>query len=162
MAHVSSPAAQTAIRVRPYMPDDAAFVLQLAPRLLVGIPPWRDPERWLATAHDWLTGSIARFGKETMIFIAEDSQGTRLGAAAVSHHQHFTGEQQAYIGELAVSEVAEGHGAGQALVEACAGWAREQGYRFLALETGIANTRARGFYAHLGFLEEDIRLVKPL
>src|SRR5579863_10486031 len=103
------------IRVRPYVPDDAAFVLHLAPRLVIGIPPWRDSESWLATAQDWLTGSIAGFGKETMIFIAEDSQGERLGAATVSHHQHFTGEKQAYIGELAVSEAAEGHGAGQAL-----------------------------------------------
>ncbi len=137
-------------------------MLQLAPRLVIGIPPWRDPERRLATAQDWLAGSMARFGNETMIFIAEDSRGERLGAATVSHRQHFTGEPQAYIGELAVSESAEGYGAGQALVDACARWAREQGYRLLSLETGAANTRARGFYAHLGFLEEDVRLVKLL
>lgn len=155
-------AARAAIRVRPYAPDDAAFVLQLAPRLVIGIPPWRDPERMLATAQDWLSGSMAHVGKETMIFIAEDGQGERLGVATVSHHRHFTGEQQAYIGELAVRESAEGHGAGQALVEACTQWAREQGYRFLSLETGAANTRARGFYQHLGFLEEDVRLVKRL
>jgi ribosomal protein S18 acetylase RimI-like enzyme len=158
----SSPTAHAAIRVRPFVPEDAAFVLQLAPRLVIGIPPWRDPERWLATAQDWLIGSIARFRKETMIFIAEDGQGERLGAATVSQHRHFTGEQQAYIGELAVSEAAEGHGAGKALVETCAQWARERGYRFLTLETGAANIRARGFYQHLGFLEEDIRLVKRL
>jgi GNAT superfamily N-acetyltransferase len=56
----------------------------------------------------------------------------------------------------------EGHGVGQALVAACEQWAREQGYPFLVLATGAANTRARGFYQHLGFLEEDVKLVKQL
>ncbi len=51
---------------------------------------------------------------------------------------------------------------GQALVAACEQWAREQGYAFLSLETGAANTRAIGFYHHLGFQEEDVRLVKVL
>jgi|ERR1051326_975424 GNAT superfamily N-acetyltransferase len=148
------------IHVRSYVPDDAPFVLQLAPRLVIGIPPWRDAERWLATAQGWLTGSMARFGEETMIFIAEDEQGERVGAATVSHDQHFTGERQAYIGELAVREAAEGCGAGRALVEACSTWARQQGYTLLVLQTGTANTRARGFYEHLGFLEEDVRLTK--
>jgi GNAT superfamily N-acetyltransferase len=158
----SSSATPSTIRVRPYTPDDADFVLQLAPRLVVGIPPWRDAERWLAAVQGWLSGSIARFGSDTMIFIAEDNLGERLGAATVTHQRHFTGQEQAYIGELAVSEAAEGHGVGQALVEACAQWGREHGYRLLSLETGAANRRARGFYQHLGFLEEDVRLVKRL
>jgi ribosomal protein S18 acetylase RimI-like enzyme len=157
-----SPESRASIHVRPSMPEDAPFVLQLAQRLVIGTPPWRDPQRMLATAQDWLTGSMARHGGETMVFIAEDEQGKRLGAATVSHHQHFTGEGEAYIGELAVSEAEEGHGAGQALVEACAQWAREQGYSLLVLQTGTANTRARGFYQRLGFLEENIRLAKRL
>ncbi len=97
-----------------------------------------------------------------MIFVAEDEQGERLGCVSVSHDQHFTGEGQAYIGELAVSEDAEGQKVGQALVVACEQWAREQGYPFLVLATGTANTHARGFYQHLGFLEEDVKLVKLL
>lgn len=44
----------------------------------------------------------------------------------------------------------------------CEEWAREQGYHFLALGTGSANVRARGFYRNLNFLEEDVRLVKLL
>ena len=154
--------ARPLIRVRPYVPTDAPFVLQLAPRLVIGIPAWRDSARMLATAQDWLTRSMARCGGETMVFLAEDDQGEDLGVATVSHHQHFTGARQASIGELAVSEAAEGHSAGRALVEACAQWARAHGYTFLALETGAANTRARGFYEHLDFLEEEVRLVKRL
>ncbi|MDQ2904901.1 MAG: GNAT family N-acetyltransferase [Ktedonobacteraceae bacterium] len=150
------------IRIRPFAASDRAFVLSLAPRLVIGISDWRDPAKMLVTARKWLTASMARHGTKTMIFVAEDEQGERLGCVSVSHDQHFTGEGQAYIGELAVSEDAEGQKVGQALVVACEQWAREQGYPFLVLATGTANTHARGFYQHLGFLEEDVKLVKLL
>jgi GNAT superfamily N-acetyltransferase len=150
------------IRVRPYDPSDREFVLSLAPRLAIGIPPWRDPQKMTETARGWITGSIERHGKQTMVFVAENEQGERLGFATVSHSTHFTGEGQAYIGELATSEAAERQGAGRALAQACEQWARDQGYRILSLATGAANEQALGFYRHLGYLHEDITLVKLL
>jgi GNAT superfamily N-acetyltransferase len=116
----------------------------------------------LATIQQWLTQSMERHGTETTVLIAEDEQGERLGFASVSHHHHYTRDGQAYIGELAVAETVEGHGVGQALVGACEQWARSHGYSCLALATGAANTRARSLYSHLGFLEEDVTLVKLL
>ena len=116
----------------------------------------------IVIAQGWITESIEQHGKKTLIFVAEDEQGERLGFATVSHDIHFAGEGQAYIGELATSAAAEGRGVGQALAQACERWAREQGYRILALATGAANERAPGFYRHLGYLDEDIRLVKML
>lgn len=150
------------IRVRPYVPDDRDFVLNLAPRLAIGIPPWRDTQKMIVTAQGWITGSIEQHGKKTMVFVAENELGERLGFATVSHNTHFTGEDQAYIGELATSEEAENRGAGKALAEACEQWGREQGYRILSLATGAANERAIGFYRHIGFLDEDVTLVKLL
>jgi GNAT superfamily N-acetyltransferase len=150
------------IRVRPYVPADREFVFSLAPRLAIGIPPWRDPQKMIVTAQNWITGSIEQQGKKTMVFVAENEQGERLGFATVSHSTHFTGESQAYIGELATSEVAERQGVGKALVQACEQWAREQGYRILSLATGAANEQARGFYRHIGYLDEDVTLVKLL
>ena len=152
----------SSMRVRAYTPVDQSFVLGLAPRLLIGMAAWRDSKKMLATVQQWVMDSIEHHGTKTMLFIAENEQGQRLGFASVSHNTHFTGEKQAYIGELVVSEAVEGHGAGQALVEACERWAISQGYLHLALETGAANTRARGFYQHLGFMEEDVKLVKLL
>ena len=150
------------IHVRPYVSDDRAFVLGLAPRLLIGMPPWRDPHLWLTAFQDWITVSIDQHGQKTMVFVAENDQGERLGFATLSHETHFTGEQQAYINELATSESAEGHGVGTALIQACEKWAREQGYRILALSTGAGNGRALGFYHHLGFRDEDVKLIKLL
>ena len=154
---------RAAIRVRPYKPGDEAFVLSLAPRLLIGIPPWRSAERWLESVQQWLTADFENHGTQSMLFIAENEQEKRLGFAGVAHAHHFTGEGQAYLGELAVSEEAQGQGAGQALVQACEQWAREQGYRSLVLDTGTANNeRARRFYQRLGFLEESVKLAKLL
>ena len=149
------------IRVRPYLPDDHAFVLSLSPRLMIGMPSWRDPQRWLAAVEGWIQRSIDQHGQQTMVFVAEDDR-ERLGFATVTHESHFAGERQASIGELATSETAEGRGVGQALLRACEQWAREQGYGIIALATGAANARALGFYHHLGYRDEDVRLVKIL
>ena len=150
------------LRVRQYVPADREFVLSLAPRLAIGIPPWRDPQKMIATVQGWITESIKQHGNKTMVIVAEDEHGERLGFATVSHDTHFTGEGQAYIGELATSEEAEGRGVGKALAQACEQWAREQGYRILSLATGAGNERALGFYRHMGYLDEDVKLVKLL
>ena len=150
------------LRVRQYVPADREFVLSLAPRLAIGIPPWRDPQKMIATVQGWITESIKQHGNKTMVIVAEDEHGERLGFATVSHDTHFTGEGQAYIGELATSEEAEGRGVGKALAQVCEQWAREQGYRILSLATGAANERALGFYRHMGYLDEDVKLVKLL
>jgi len=150
------------LRVRQYVPADREFVLSLAPRLAIGIPPWRDPQKMIATVQGWITESIKQHGNKTMVIVAEDEHGERLGFATVSHDTHFTGEGQAYIGELVISEETEGRGVGKALAQACEQWAREQGYRILSLATGAANERALGFYRHMGYLDEDVKLVKLL
>ena len=150
------------VRIRPFVDEDKPFIMSLAPRLTIGMASWRDDEKKLKAIQGWLEGSIAHVGKGTMIFIAENEHGKSTGFATVTSNRHFTGTEQAYIGELAVDADAESHGVGQALIAACEQWAREQGYSFLVLETGIANTRARKFYAHAGFQEEDVRLTKVL
>ena len=148
--------------VRPYSSADRAFVLSLVPRLAIGKQPWRDLALWSKTVEEWLHESIDQHDRKTMVLIAENELGERLGFATVSHSAHFTGQRQAYIGELATSEAAEGQGVGTALVKACEQWAGEQGYTIITLTTGAGNTRALRFYAHLGFRNEDITLTKLL
>lgn len=152
----------TGIHVRRYVPTDREFVLSLAPRLRIGVAPWIDPERMLEAARQWIAGSIARHGSETVVFVAEDTRNERLGFASVSRDQHFTGVLQAYIGELAVREEMEGRGVGRALVRACERWARDEGYTQIVLDTGYANARGRRFYEQLGFKEESVKLVHIL
>jgi GNAT superfamily N-acetyltransferase len=150
------------IHVRPYVSTNREFVISLAPRLAIGIPSWRDPHKMIETAQSWMSGTIEQHGNKTIVFVAENETGERLGFATVSHSTHLTGEGQAYIGELATSEEAESRGVGKALVWACEQWARNQGYRLLSLATGAAHERALGFYRCMGYLDEDITLVKLL
>jgi GNAT superfamily N-acetyltransferase len=150
------------VRVRTYTPDDRPFIFSLAPRLAIGRRPWRDLDQWRQAVEGWLDKSIAQHGQQIMLFIAEDEQAGRCGFATVTHSAHFTGQPQAYLGELAVRDDLEGQGIGTFLVEACEQWAREQGYSLLALTTGAANAGALGFYHHLGYQDEDVTLVKLL
>lgn len=150
------------VQIRPYEPADRGFLLGLASRFTIGMRPWRDQELVVTTVTKWIEVSIARRGERAEVFVAIGDAGQRLGFATVSEEAHFTGEAQAYVGELATLQSAEGTGVGRALVAACENWARHRGFRILALATGAANARALGFYRHLGFLDEDVKLVKIL
>ena len=148
--------------IRPATPDDRSFLEQLAPRLAIGIPPWRDAAAMTATMRGFLLEDLARMGSDATVLIATRADGTPVGAATISRSKHFTGSPQAELGELAVVAAVEGQGAASALLAAAEAWARDQGLPFVALATGAANTRARAFYARHGYADEDVRLAKPL
>ncbi len=150
------------IQVRLYTPADREFLLSLAPRLTIGIAPWRNREAMETAMRQFIIDSIEQHLTQTTIFIAMNQQRLQLGFASISHAKNFTGEPQAYLGELAIREDAEGHGIGNTLIKACEEWSRNQGYPILVLDTGTANEHARRFYQHLGFQEESVRLVKQL
>lgn len=124
--------------------------------------PWRDPKAFLAAARGWIEGSIDGIGPDRAVLVPGDDHDRVLGFVSVAGATHFTGEREAYVGELAVAEDAEGRGVRRMLMEAAENWAHEQGYRVVVLETGAANDRARGFYARLGYAEEEVRLTKML
>jgi ribosomal protein S18 acetylase RimI-like enzyme len=85
-----------------------------------------------------------------------------LGVISIGPSTHFTGERDGYIGELAVDEHAARRGIGRALIDAADTWARDHGLAHLTLHTGARNGGARAFYAALGFVEEEVRLTRPL
>jgi GNAT superfamily N-acetyltransferase len=144
------------VEIRPYRFEDEAGVRALAPRLLIGAAEWISPEAMLATIHGWLDESLA-----DVAFVAVEAHGI-VGFVTVAERKHFTGAPEAYVGELAVVEDAEGRGVGRALMGAVEGWARDRGLARISLETGTTNAGARGFYAALGYEETDVRLSKAL
>lgn len=147
--------------IRQYDVEDRQALLDLASRLTIGIAPWRSAAGMQAAARTWVETSIAKIGPEGTVFVAE-LDGAVVGFASVAREVAFTGEAQAYIGELAVAAGAERQGIGQALLTAVEGWAREQGLHLMVLDTGAANERGRRFYAQSGFQEESVRLTKVL
>jgi len=151
-----------AARVRPYAPTDRAAVLALAPRLLVGIAPWLDEDGFLAAAEGWINSSLAEVGPQQKVFVVEGEQGELLGFVSVARQIHFSGQARAYVHELIVAAEAEGTGLGHALLTAAEAWAISQGLPAIELDTGAPNGHARRFYAHLGYAEESVKLVKQL
>ena len=149
-------------RVRQAVPEDRAFLEEIAPRLTMGIAPWIDPTRMLTTMRGYLLFDLEKMEDDSTVFIAVGEDDQPVGVATVNSNFHFTDEPQAYLGELAVREEVEGQGVASALLEAVELWARRRGLPWIALETGSRNTRARDFYARHGYEEESVRLVKPL
>ncbi|MFI7534534.1 GNAT family N-acetyltransferase [Streptosporangium sp. NPDC049376] len=150
------------ITVRPYLPEDRAAVLALAPRLAEGVATWRDPGAVGTAVLGWVTGSLERTGNDDHEVFVAVRDGHVTGFVTVTTRTHFTGSRDAYVGELVVSPEAERTGVGSALMSAAESWARAHGLHRVTLETGAANLPARAFYRSLGFTEEDVRLSKPI
>lgn len=79
----------------------------------------------------------------------------------------------AHLHQLGVEPSAQGRGIGNALIEACERWAREQGFRAIALDTAMPAMHLRQRYAALGYAEvgdvqwrgkryRTVIMVKPL
>jgi len=141
---------------------DLEAVLALAPRLAVGVAPWRDQAEAIAAGRRWLEGSLAAAARgDGAVFVAAVADQV-LGVISIAPSTHFTGERDGYIGELAVAEHASRQGIGRALIGAADAWARDRGLAHLTLHTGARNAGARAFYAALGFETEEVRLTRPL
>ena len=155
-------AAQQAAQVRPFQSSDYDAVLALAPRLAEGVAPWRDSTAVLNAVHGWVTGSVAAAGQPGHAVYVAISDGRLAGFVTVGERTHFTGQVDAYVGELVVTPGQERQGIASQLVAAAESWAARNGFSHLTLDTGAANQPARGLYAALGYQEEDVRLTKAV
>jgi ribosomal protein S18 acetylase RimI-like enzyme len=148
--------------IRPYQPSDRPAALSLAPRLETGVASWRDAAAVRRAVAGWVRASLDNHdadGREVLVAVVG---GELAGLVTVAERRHFTGELDAYVGELVVHAGHERRGVGQQLMHAAEEWARRRGLRYLTLETGAANAAARAFYARCGYREEDVRLTKAL
>ncbi len=96
-----------------------------------------------------------------VLLVAVDGREV-LGFAGAEEQHHFTGQPQAYLGELVVAPGARRRGVAAALVGAVEEWARSRGLPVVTLDTGAANGPARALYARLGYVEEQVTLTRVL
>jgi ribosomal protein S18 acetylase RimI-like enzyme len=134
----------------------------LSPRLAIGVAAWRNPDRVLTAVRRWIEDALAASNDDgRAVFVAK--KGRRVvGVVTAEQREHWSGDADAYVGELITASDVEGRGVGRALLEAVEVWARDRRLGCVTLETGAANERARGFYQHLGYRQEDVRLTKLL
>ena len=125
--------------------------------------PWHSHDDVLRFQHRFMDAALARPASESGTFIAEDDSTGRLGFVHVeASTDPVTLESCAYLSLLAVIEPAQGQGVAARLMEAAEDWARQQGFRLIALDVFANNRRARGFYARLGYQDDSLRLTKTL
>lgn len=161
MHPTSSPAP---FHIRPVRVEDRDFLVGLARRFVeFGLPPWRDAAQ-VTRALEAQMERLSRAVPEGHSFLlAESAEGAPLGFIYLEVlTDFFTGQPHGHVSDIAVADGADGRGVGRALMAAGEAWARERGYDRLTLTVFARNARARAFYAHLGFGEETLRLVKPL
>ncbi len=153
---------QMTIRIRPYQPADRSQVMALAPRLTEGAASWRDPAAVLTAVQIWVRDSVDALSQPGhACYVAADGNSI-VGLVTLSERTHFTGQVDAYVGELVVQAGMERRGIATQLMTAAEAWAARRGLPFLTLETGAANQPARNLYAALGYHGEDIRLTKAI
>lgn len=151
------------ITVRDGGPADRDFVIGTARRFAAfGPPPWRTPLEVVGgevrCLDDFFDGRL----EGPALVIAEEN-GAPLGFGFFEPAvDYFTGVPDGHVGMVAVTEAAEGRGAGAALMRAAEDWARRRGYPRLHLNVFEGNARARRFYERLGYAVETVRYVKVL
>lgn len=155
-------ASDGAIEVREYRPDDRNEIMALAPRLLAGMPAWRDRAAWLTAVLGWVASAAdAAADRDHAVYVAVDA-GQVVGFVEVTERVHFTGQVDAYVGELITATGHERQGIARALMRAAEDWGVSRGLAVLTLETGAANHEALAFYAAIGYKAEDVRLSKQI
>lgn len=131
------------------------MVTVLAGELTSGVAPWRDAEAVKAAVRGWVRDAVADDGPQSPVWVVE-ADGEVVGFAAARISAHWTGQLDAYLGELVVDPRHRGQGLARRLLEAVEAWARDQGLEHVRIATGAANFRARGLYARAGYVEEDV------
>jgi ribosomal protein S18 acetylase RimI-like enzyme len=157
-------AARGAIAIRRANPDDAAFILSLAPRFVAfELPRGRGKRATLAAIRADLEHALRKPSPGDHFFISETATGARSGFVHLQlQHDFFSGARACHVSDLAVAPAHSGQGIGRALLAHAQAWARQRRCRFLTLSVFPGNTRAHALYERFGFGTDLIRMAKPL
>lgn len=152
------------ITIRPATPDDAAFILSLAPRFVAfELPKGRRKRETLAAIHADIERALHEKPRGEEFFVAEDSNGQHTGFLHLQvQRDFFSGKRACHVSDLAVVPGHEGCGIGRALLAHAETWARKNRCKLLTLAVFPGNTRAHALYERNGFTADLLRMAKPV
>ncbi|MEO8681098.1 MAG: GNAT family N-acetyltransferase [Vicinamibacterales bacterium] len=151
--------------IRPAVPADRTFVVELANRLVDGfdVPTFRSEAELIEGDRRALAAWFDNPPEPDEAMLIAEHDGQPAGCAfLITLVDYFNDRPHAHVSVLAVTKRAEGKGVGSELLEAAERWARERGSDRLTLSTLVTNKRARALYERRGFSGEYIRYVLPL
>lgn len=148
------------LEIRPVEPGDAEDVLRLAPRLMAGVDPSRPAGPVREAVVGWVAESLAAAATEGHAGWVAAVGGRVVGFVSVAEEEHWSGEVDAWVGELVVDAHHERLGIARSLVAQVEGWAVGRGLRRVRLTTGVLNHGALAFYGRLGYQPTEVTLVR--
>lgn len=152
----------SSLQIRSFVPSDRPACMALTTKLTGGMAPWRDTGGLDDVVRRWVAGSLdSSVAGTASVFVAE-RVGAVVGFVSAVSSPHFNGQLDCYVGELVVAEAESGQDTGRALMSRVEEWSREHNLTRIVLETGAHNTAARGFYAALGYEEEEVKLSRAV
>ena len=164
---------QSKIIIREARKEDFAAIREIALEAMLhreSLSPIRDSsaaaERWRDRYAQLADQGLASFPTDwdPAAFVAVDENGKLLGyvLVAAGAKDDFTGEQQAYILDIAVGPELRSQGIGTKLMQRAHAYAREKGLRYIGLTVATGNENALRLYRKLGYIEEWKRMAKKL
>ena len=148
--------------IRYVEPRDLEAVMLLAPRLLVGVDPSRPADGVRRAIGAWIRESVEAAETDGHAGWVAVLAGNVVGFVSVCEEEHWSGEPDAWVGELMVAEQHEGHGIARSLIAHAEAWATTRGLRHVRLSTGAANHGARAFYERLGYGLNEVTMTRDL
>ena len=124
-----------AINARTAQPTDEASLASMGPRLVaLGLPPWRDPRKALATGIEAIGCCLAAPRENALLLVAEDLLESPLGYIHVlAARSRLTRERYAQVASIVVVRERLAGATGWVLFDAAKAWARARGLRGLAV-----------------------------
>lgn len=151
------------ITLRTATAEDHPFIESLSPVLAEQAKfSWHKAEVIGEFQDDYIAEMLADTDEPHITLILEKDAKPLGFVHARENVDELSGEVRCTVPLLAVSESAQGMGAGKALMAAVEEWSRKQGYRLMHLEVFSTNEQARGFYGNIGYEEETIHMIKAL
>lgn len=150
------------LRIRAATRADERALLKLSERMAnFTVPPWRSAGEITDADGRSMVSAVEVAHPDSEVFIAERG-GEVAGCLHMLVSRDFFGRRHAHISVIAVSDAAEGTGAGRTLMAYAERWARDRGLRVITLNVFAANARARRLYEQAGFEVELLKYAKPL
>lgn len=90
------------LRCSPGQPRGLSRLRDLSSRLAIGVAPWRAPEKVATAVRGWIESSLASAWDEGHAVLVAVLGGHVAGMVSLAEREHFTGDPDAYVGELVI------------------------------------------------------------
>jgi ribosomal protein S18 acetylase RimI-like enzyme len=128
------------IPIRPYTLQDEADVIALWQACDL-VRPWNNPQRDIAR----------KLSTQPELFLVAVQDQTLVGTAMVGYDGH-----RGWVNYLAVQPLKQGLSIGRSLMQEAERLLKERGCPKLNLQVRTTNTKILGFYARLGYVQDDV------